>query len=231
MSRLIVGLDLRDKLVVVLGGGAVAARKCARFVDVGARVRVISPAPLHDALASLLDSHSMEWLERSYRAGDLAGAWVAVDATGDELARAYIAKEAAAERVLLNVTSDGASGSLALCATRRSGALQVTVDTEGRSPALARALADVLIEHVGSEWDVAARVLGGLRPLLRRREPAQRARAAFSRALVVALTEVSEEASISARLRAVRDEYGVQISDGELEAIADQVEPDRIARA
>ena len=36
-------LDLGDRLAVVVGGGAVAARKVATLVDYGARVKVVSP--------------------------------------------------------------------------------------------------------------------------------------------------------------------------------------------
>lgn len=226
VSRLIVGLELRDKLVVVIGGGAVAARKCARFVEAGASIKVISPAPLHDALASLLDSHPIEWVARPYQYGDLAGAWVAVDASGDVSARADISAEADAERVLLNAASGG-RGSLTLCATRCSGDVRVAVDTGGRSPALASMLADALVARVGREWGRAAKILGALRPLLRQSELTQRERAALSRALARELTQrAGGEAEVFERLRVIMDEHGAVISDDELQAITSQVEPD-----
>ena len=37
-------LDMRDRLVVIVGGGAVAARKARRLLQSGARVRVVAPA-------------------------------------------------------------------------------------------------------------------------------------------------------------------------------------------
>ena len=37
-------LDMRDRLVEIFGGGAVAARKVRRLLQSGARVRVVAPA-------------------------------------------------------------------------------------------------------------------------------------------------------------------------------------------
>lgn len=73
-------LRIEGRKVVVVGGGHVATRRTLSLLDAGARVVVVSPE-VSDSLASSIGRGDVEWLPRTYAAGDLDGAWLVQTAT------------------------------------------------------------------------------------------------------------------------------------------------------
>jgi precorrin-2 dehydrogenase/sirohydrochlorin ferrochelatase len=129
--------DLEGREVLVLGAGAVGARKAAQLVAAGAEVHVISTALLAELPAGVA---SVE--ERPYRVGDLVGRFLVVSATADDAANDRIVAEAEAERCWLNVVDDPGRSSFYFTALARFGEVVLSVSTEGASPALAQELRD-----------------------------------------------------------------------------------------
>jgi uroporphyrin-III C-methyltransferase/precorrin-2 dehydrogenase/sirohydrochlorin ferrochelatase len=133
-----VSLDLAGRLVVVVGGGAVATRRARALVDAGADVHVVAPA-VTDELAGLgVSLHS-----RRYAAGDLAGAWLAHAATDDPAVNAEVAADAELLRIWCVRADDAGRSAARTPAVARSGEVTVAV-TSGdprRSRDLARAVA------------------------------------------------------------------------------------------
>jgi uroporphyrin-III C-methyltransferase/precorrin-2 dehydrogenase/sirohydrochlorin ferrochelatase len=71
----LLGLRLRGRRVVVIGGGAVASRRIPALLDAGAEILLVSPK----ATASLEDlaaAGRIRWAARAYQPGDCAGAWL-----------------------------------------------------------------------------------------------------------------------------------------------------------
>jgi cobalt-precorrin 5A hydrolase/precorrin-3B C17-methyltransferase len=133
--------NLRGALVVVVGGGAVGARKLRGLLAVGAVVRLISPAVTPD-LRALAASGAITWHARSYQPGDLAGARLAFAATDQRAVNAQVADDAAALGLLCNVADDPRAGDFHLPAVYREPGLLVTVSTAGASPSRAKRLRD-----------------------------------------------------------------------------------------
>ena len=96
VSNYPLSLDVADKPVVVVGAGAVAARRARSLVEAGALVTVISPA-ISEAMRELGDA--VRIVEREYLDGDLANAWLAHAATDNPVVNAAVAAEAQANRV------------------------------------------------------------------------------------------------------------------------------------
>ena len=192
-------LDLRGHPCVVIGGGTVAERKVTTLLDAGARVTVVSPT-LTAALAGLAETHEIVHHARPYRRGDLAGAWLAYAATGDDGVHAAIAAEAAEARVFVNVVDRPRLCSFIVPAIVDRDPVAIAVSTGGASPALAKRLAAQLAAAVGPEWSLAARVLGALRT--RVAEGAERARAfaALADAPLLAALRAGDGARVDALL-------------------------------
>ena len=132
---------------MVVGGGAVAARKARKLFQAGAEVVVVSPEVLPE-----LEGTSVEVHERPYEYGDLEGADLAFAATDSREANAAVAREAHARGVRINVADRPAEGDFAVPSTLRRGGLQVAVSTGGASPTLARRIRNELEEVFGPEW-------------------------------------------------------------------------------
>jgi siroheme synthase-like protein len=159
-------LDLRDRPCVVVGGGAVAARKVEGLLECGARVTVVAPA-LGPALQRWLQAGTIEVRPRAYREGDLAGAALAIAATNDPGVNSAIAAEARARGVWLNAADDPDRCDFILPSVVRRGDLQIAISTGGRSPALARRVREDLDRLLPAEYADLLPLLAQVRAELR----------------------------------------------------------------
>lgn len=161
----------------MIGGGRVAEEKCERLLRAGARVTVV--APRATARLEALDAAGRLRLERrAYATGDLTGAFLAIAATDDPAVQAEVAREARAERVILNVVDEPAASSFIAPAVLDRGDLQIAVSTSGAAPALAVQIRDRLAGEFGAEYERALELLREARRTLRQRAvaPAERRR-------------------------------------------------------
>ena len=140
-------LDLSGGRCVVVGGGAVAARKAHKLLQAGADVVVIS-----SEVRPELEDMDVEIHERPYEHGDLEGADLAFAATDSREVNAAVAREARALGIRVNVADRPTEGDFAVPSTLRRGGLQVAVSTGGASPTLARRIRHELEEVFGPEW-------------------------------------------------------------------------------
>ncbi|MDX6645870.1 MAG: precorrin-2 dehydrogenase [Miltoncostaeaceae bacterium] len=167
MRYLPVFLDLAGRRCVVLGGDRLAADKARQLFEAGGRVTVFaaSPGPEMEELAT---AAPLALRRRDYRPGDLAGARVAIDASGDEAINALSHEEADRERVLLNVVDvPDRCGFIAPAVVRRDPLL-IAISTSGESPWLAGALRARLERLLGEEWGPFVALVGRTRRRLRR---------------------------------------------------------------
>ena len=136
-------LDLDGALVLVVGGGRVAARKVSGLAAAGARVRVVAPE-LDDAIdrRSIAEVH-----QRPFRSDDLDGVRLVVTATGDATVDADVAREARHRGIWTNAADRPADCDAILPAIARSGRVTCAVSTDGASPALAGWLRDEIVAH------------------------------------------------------------------------------------
>jgi precorrin-2 dehydrogenase / sirohydrochlorin ferrochelatase len=126
-------VDLTGRRVVVVGAGRVSHQKVTLLLAAGAKVTIIAKEVLVP-----VDGRVEELLLREYQPGDLAGAFVAVSATGDPKVNDNVVREARELNMLLNVVDDAARSNYFFTAVHRDGDVVVSVSTEGSSPALAQ---------------------------------------------------------------------------------------------
>jgi uroporphyrin-III C-methyltransferase/precorrin-2 dehydrogenase/sirohydrochlorin ferrochelatase len=140
------GLDLRDRRVVVVGGGTVAQRRLPRLVSAGARVDVISPH-VTPAVQAMADAGEITWHARTFTDGDLADAWYAVTCTPDPEVNARVAAEAERNRVFCVRADAGALGSAVTPAVGEHDGLLVGV-LAGGEPRRSAAVRDGLLDEL-----------------------------------------------------------------------------------
>ncbi len=160
-----INLDVRDKPVVLVGGGPVAARKCSALLDAGARITVIAPR-LGSGLAELSARDRIRHLAREFATGDLAGAFLAFAATDNPDVNRAVAEEARSRAILADIADAAELGAFTLPAVMNRGDLQIAVSTGGRSPALARVIRNQLEARYGPEYGEALELLGLVREKL-----------------------------------------------------------------
>ena len=136
-------LNLRGRRCVIVGGGTVAEGKIARLLDSGAQICVVSPDASPGILQYVADGQ-VRWEQRTYRDGDLEGAFIAIAATNVREVNRRIFEEAEQRGVMLNAVDDPPNCSFIAPSIVQRGPVTLAISTGGVSPALARKLRESL---------------------------------------------------------------------------------------
>ena len=178
MSRLYpLFVDIRGRLVVVVGGGRVAQRKVATLLECGARVRVVGPR-IVDELALLGAEGKAEIMQRSYCVNDLDGAWLVIAASDDEQVNQAVYSRAEELGILCNVVDQPELCSFHVPSVVRRGRLQIAISTGGVSPALAKRLREQLEHEFDGAYVDLLDALASLRAHVKQQHPDDQARRA-----------------------------------------------------
>ena len=165
-----VGLVVRGRRCLVVGGGRVAARKVRSLLECGASVTIVAP-DVHEAVRLLVEDRTPEPHEdppldvqrRRYERGEAAGYRLVIAATGDPDVDAAVYEDAETAGVWVNSADDPTHCSMMLPAVWRTGTVTVSVSTDGTSPALASWLRTRFAESVGEHVGELATLLGEAR--------------------------------------------------------------------
>ena len=155
-------LDLRGRTCLVIGEGGLAEEKASALRRAGAFVE-----------------RQAEW--DPAQAGQ---AFLIVAAVPDRASAEAIARFAEQNRILLNVVDQPEHCHFILPALLQRGDLLIAISTSGRSPALASLIRKQLERQFGNEYADLLRVLGEVRPLVKKRLERFEDRRDFYRQLV-----------------------------------------------
>ena len=158
-------LVLQGRRVLVVGAGAVAARKVEGLLACGADVVVVAPV-VGAAIRALADAGTLRIHQRAYQAADLDDAWLAVTATDDRAVNRTVFEDGETRRIWVNAADDPVSCSFTLPSVVRQGPVMVTVATGGHSPALATWLSRHVAGELGPEYAELATLLAEARAAL-----------------------------------------------------------------
>lgn len=153
-------LDLSGRLVVIVGGGRVGARKAGGLLSAGAvRVKVVAPE-ICDAMPA-----GIERIMERYSPSHLAGANLVFAATNVAAVNAAVVRDAHELGLLVNRAdgSDDDAGDFSTPALFRERDLVVTVSAGGH-PVIAAAIRDELKTHIDRRWLAMLDAVQSLRP-------------------------------------------------------------------
>jgi uroporphyrin-III C-methyltransferase/precorrin-2 dehydrogenase/sirohydrochlorin ferrochelatase len=150
-------VKLAGRMVVLVGGGAVAGAKLQQLLAAGAAVHVVSPevSPAIDRAAA---GGQFRLTRRTFTPADLDDAWLVVAAAVPEVNRA-VARAAEERRVFVNAVDDPANASAYLSGVVRRDGVTLAISTDGAAPALTallREAIDALLPHDLDAWMAAA---------------------------------------------------------------------------
>lgn len=140
-------VDLKDRLAVVIGSGAIAQRRIRTLLDYGARVKIISPAAFAELPPKMLqESRKVSIAERPWQAGDLDGAFLALAATGDREVNRAVAQEAGELGIFASIADCKEESSFYFPATWKSERLSLGMVGDGKDHAYLKKMADKIKE-------------------------------------------------------------------------------------
>jgi len=139
MDFLPIFLNIRGESCLVVGGGEVAARKCALLLRAGARVTVLTPA-LGGELEADLAAARIAHRAASFSEEDVAGYALVIAATDHDAVNRAVAAAARARHIPVNVVDRPALCSFIMPSIVDRAPVIVAVSSGGASPVLARLL-------------------------------------------------------------------------------------------
>ena len=207
MKRLPLFLDLSDQPCLVIGGGAVAARKIQSLVDVGAQVAIVAPR-LGEAAAELVRRHGLDVALREFETADIRGRLLVIAATGDADVNRRAFEACRERRVLINTVDNPALCTAIFPSIVDRGPVTVAVSTGGASPTLARRIREQIETLLPAGTGRLAEFLGGRRARVRAAVPDIDARRRLW------------EHALDGRVPALIADGNEQAADAELERLA-----------
>jgi uroporphyrin-III C-methyltransferase/precorrin-2 dehydrogenase/sirohydrochlorin ferrochelatase len=153
-------IDVSGRRCLVVGGGAVAARKVELLQAAGADVCLVAPE-IGEGLRMLAARGGLQTSLRPYQAGDLDGVQIVVAATDSAEVNARVAREAQQRGIPVNVVDSPVLCTFIMPAVVDRSPVLVAISTAGTSPVLARLvrtrIETVLPAKLGRLADFAAR--------------------------------------------------------------------------
>ena len=129
-------LDLRDHPILIVGGGTMAARRCAAVTEAGGRARVVAEA-LSEAFE---DCRDFEHLARRFEPDDLQGARLVFVASDDEALGERVSALAGERGIPVNVADRRSLCSFIMPSIVNRSPVVVAVSSGGEAPILSRLL-------------------------------------------------------------------------------------------
>ncbi len=175
MDFLPIFLNLKGARCLVVGGGAVAARKAGLLAGCGAKVAVVAPE-LGETLVAEAAAGRIEHIAARFEEAHLDGATVVIAATDDPAVNAAVSQAARARNIPVNVVDAPELCSFIFPSIVDRSPMIVAVSTGGASPVLARLVRAKLETMLPAAYGRLAQLANDLRDRVKQHfaNPAQR---------------------------------------------------------
>jgi len=170
MDYLPIFLRVQGRLAVVIGGGAVAARKAELLLKCGARVLLVAPELAAGTQQLLRDTAAAQLthLCAAFAAEHLEGAALVIAATDSAELNAQVSHLARARGMPVNVADDADTSDFILPAIVDRSPLIVAVSSAGTAPVLARRVREQIEALLPARLGALARFAGSQRERVHR---------------------------------------------------------------
>ncbi|KAF4217006.1 hypothetical protein CNMCM8980_003974 [Aspergillus fumigatiaffinis] len=167
-GSMIVAWQVKDKHVLVVGGGEVAAGRILHALNADAKVTVVCPrSGLNDEVAFRVSEGQVTHVDRTFEPEDLEGADMVLCAIDDPDASSRVWKLCKEKRIPANIADVPAECDFYFGSMYRDGPLQVMVSTNGNGPKLANIIRRKIAASLPDNMGAAIENVGKLRKKLR----------------------------------------------------------------
>lgn len=181
-------VELKDKKVLIIGGGNIAAEKAEKLRSFGADITVCAKSVLPE-LAAISDLVIEGECKESY----IDGADLVICATDDRFVNAKYAACAREKGKAVNCVDDKENSDFIFPSVVLRGDVCAAVSTNGKSPLAAKYLKELISSVMPENIAYAVDVSGRLRDRVKAEYPPEERKKAFERILSLALSGLSEE--------------------------------------
>lgn len=144
-------LDLKNKPVLVVGGGNIAQDKVEKLLAANAQITIVSPN-LNEYLAKLVENRTVDYRCKDFEESDLDGKFLVISATGNTEFNREVSRIAESLQILYNVVDQPELCNFIVPALVTRGSLQIAISTGGKSPTVAQKVKKEIESLIGDEY-------------------------------------------------------------------------------
>jgi precorrin-2 dehydrogenase / sirohydrochlorin ferrochelatase len=187
-GSLILAWQIRNKRVLVVGGGEVsllkdsmqlpltslqvAAGRILNVLNADAKVTVVSPRQgLNHEVAYRIEKGQVDYVDRKFEPSDLDNVDMVLTAIDDPEASSQIWKLCKERKIAANIADVPPECDFYFGSVHRDGPLQIMVSTNGKGPRLANIVRRSIAENLPDNVGEAISKIGKLRQMLRKVAP------------------------------------------------------------
>ncbi|KHN99369.1 NAD(P)-binding domain protein [Metarhizium album ARSEF 1941] len=171
-GSLMLAWQIKDKKVLVVGGGEVAAGRILNCLNADASVAVVCPASgLNAEVAFRVAQKQVTHVDRVFEPSDLDGAEMVLVAVDDPIASTVIWKLCKEKKIPANIADVPPECDFYFGSVHRDGPLQIMVSTNGKGPRLAASIRRFIAGKLPRNAGNAIESIGLLRTKLRKVAP------------------------------------------------------------
>lgn len=126
-------IDIKDKKILVVGGGKVALRKVEKLLQFEPKITVVAPF-ICDEIRKL----GVSIIERKFIDSDIDNIFCAISATDDEGVNGYIFKLCSEKNILVNTVDDKDKCGFIFPALVNKNGITAGITSSGKSPVYAK---------------------------------------------------------------------------------------------
>jgi len=131
--------NLKDKKILLIGGGYIALEKLEKLVDFTEEIKVITK-DVSDDFLKFANKYNISIEQKPYKRGDIDSYDIVIVATNTVDLHKEIYKESRSSRILVNSVDNTAYCDFIFPSYIKQGDLTISISTSGASPAMAKRL-------------------------------------------------------------------------------------------
>lgn len=158
---LCVSIDMKDKVILFVGGGRVALRKAERFLSEGAKIRIVAPYRKEE-FAQI----PCIYMQKEYEYSDLQDCFMVVAASDAHEVNERVIQDAKAAHILCMSVERDSKADVHALVYDETGSFQLAVSTKQHYPALNQVILQDVKQYVADTYEERLQLLIQLRTLI-----------------------------------------------------------------
>ena len=139
MDNFPIFLDIKNKPVLVIGGGGIAYRKIKLLIKSKPNIKVVAKSFCEEIL-DLQDKHSIEIIQKDFHLNDIEYPMIIIAATNNKSLNKQISQEGMKKKIPVNVVDQPSLCTFTMGSIVERGSLVVSISSSGKAPVLVRSL-------------------------------------------------------------------------------------------
>ena len=170
-------IDLKDKNVIIIGGGRVAYRKVVKLLPFEPFITVIAPNVCTEITDLSNGNSNLVIKNKIFEPDDIRNAFLVISATNDNSINQQVAKICKALKIPINSVDDIENCSFLFPALIKKESLVIGCSTSGKAPDTAAFIKNSIEQNLPQNIGAVVEILGVLRDELKNKVSEQKVRA------------------------------------------------------